>query len=201
MRLALITISALLVSLLIGCGGGAKEVSPLETLQKYVEAVKKKDTTQMKLLLSEATLKLHTDQAKAQNTTVDEIVKRETLFPPDQRVFSYKNVKVEGDKATIDVKNNFGSWDQIFLVRESGVWKIDKKGTAEQMIEKIESDVDSLDEQMDAERKKTEELLDKHESEFPAEAPNPVDSPKDPAVIEPPKAAETPVPAHSDIEK
>ena len=57
------------------------------------------------------------------------------FFPPDQRVFAYRNEKVEGDKATVDVKNNFGGWDQIFLVKENGSWKIDKKGTAQQIIQ------------------------------------------------------------------
>ena len=49
--------------------------------KEYTEAAKNKDLTKMKLLLSEATLKLHTDQAKAQKVTLDEIIQRETIFP------------------------------------------------------------------------------------------------------------------------
>jgi hypothetical protein len=166
-----------------GCGGETKESTPVDTLKKYTEAVMNKDTTQMKLLLSEATLKLHTDQAKAQNVTVDEIVQRETLFPPDQRNFSYKPAVIEGNKATVDVANNYGGYDQIILVKEGGIWKIDKKGTAQQMIKTIDTDVQNLDDQMDAERKKNEELLDKMDAASPTLSPTP-DPAGDPAAKE-----------------
>ena len=53
--------------------------TPLQTFKTYVRAIKQKDTTTMKLLLSNATIKMHEEQAKAQGLTVDDIVKRETL--------------------------------------------------------------------------------------------------------------------------
>ncbi|MDH3493051.1 MAG: DUF4878 domain-containing protein [Acidobacteriota bacterium] len=178
MRIAGFLFFAFVVAIAAACGEAEKERTPLETLQKYAEAAKNKDITQMKLLLSAATLKLHTEQAKTQGVTLDEIVQRETFFPIDQRVFSYRNEKTEGDKATVEVKNNFGSWDQIFLVKENGSWKIDKKGTAQQMIDQSDADVQDLDAQIEAERKKTEELLDQEEGK-PGTSPSasPIDEP------------------------
>jgi hypothetical protein len=194
MRIALITIILGTFVSLVGCGGGSVELTPLDTLKKYVQAVKDKDLTEMKLLLSEATLKLHTDQAKAQNVTLDEIVQRETLFPPDQNKFNHKPAKIEGNKATVEVENNFGGWDQIFLVKENGVWKIDKKGTAQQMIDEIDTGVQDLDDQMDAERKKTNELLDQDAAANPVPSPtvDPMQSPADADSGMPPASQDLP---------
>jgi uncharacterized lipoprotein len=140
----IILITAALAAL-AACGSDDKPASPVETLKAYTIAVKKKDVTTMKLLLSEGTLKLHQQEAKAQNVTLDDIVLRDTLFPPDQRIFDYRNEKIEGDKASVEVKNNFDSWDVISLVREDGIWKIDKKATSEQMIQEVETSTDDLD--------------------------------------------------------
>lgn len=147
-----------------GCPGTREARSPVDTLKDYVNAVKDKDTTQMKLLLSAETLKLHTEQANAQRVTLDEIVQRETFFPPDQRIFAYRNERIEGDTATVEVKNTFDGWDRIYLVRENGIWKIDKKGTAQEMIDQSERDVQKLEDQMEEERKKIDEQLDLDDS-------------------------------------
>ena len=148
------------LSLLAACGGEVAERTPVETLQKYHQAVIDKDITQMKLLLSEATLKLHADQAKLQNVTVDDIVQRETFFPASQRSFRYKPAKIDGNKATVEVENSFGGWDEVILVKESGGWKIDKKGTAQQIIEQGDIDVQKLNEQIDSQRDKINEQIE-----------------------------------------
>src|ERR1043165_7223011 len=118
--------------------GGSKELSPVDTFKEYVKAVKRKDTTTMKLLLSKATMKMHEQEAKAQNTTVDDIVKRETLFTESQTSVTYRNEKIDGDKATIEVKNSYGSWETVPFVREDGEWRIDKAGYADQMIKQAD---------------------------------------------------------------
>ncbi len=94
----------------------------------------------MRVLLSEATLKMHERQAVAQGTTVDEIVKRETLFTENQRTVEFRDEKIDGDKATLMVKNSYGSWETVPFVKEDGVWKIDKKGFADRMIMDIEQE-------------------------------------------------------------
>lgn len=177
MRLVLFTFVLCLLSLVAGCADPTADRSPVDTLKLYVNAIKDKDTTQMKLLLSEETLRLHTEQAKAQKVTLDEIVQRELFFPPGQRNFAYKNEKIEGNKATVEVKNSFGGWDLIYLVNENG-WKIDKKGTAQQMIDQSERDVQKLDDQIDADRKQIEEQLDREDSsKEPLKQESPAGSP------------------------
>jgi hypothetical protein len=127
----------LLTATLISCGE-AKPTTPLETFKTYAKAFKAKDTSTMKLLLSDKTLKMHEQEAKAQSTTIDEILRRETMIGENQRSVEYRDEKVEGDKATLQIRNVYGSWETLPFIREDGVWKIDKQGYAEQMIRDIE---------------------------------------------------------------
>ena len=99
----------------------------------------------MKLLLSTETLKMHGQEAKAQNVTLDEIVKRETLFSQTQTLVEFRNEKIDGDKATLEVKNSFGSWETVPFVMEEGNWKIDKKGYADRLMQEIEQNNQQLD--------------------------------------------------------
>ncbi|HEY0428044.1 MAG TPA: hypothetical protein VGC76_09715 [Pyrinomonadaceae bacterium] len=128
------------------CAGVApKPSTPLETLKSYTLAIKKKDTTAMKLLLSDASLKMAEQQAREQNTTVDEIVKNETLFTGNQTRLDYRSEKTEGERATIEVKNSTGAWDTVPFVLEDGIWKIDKQAIANQMMQQNELDQKRLD--------------------------------------------------------
>ena len=135
----------LLAASLIACGT-QKPATPLETFKTYTKAIKAKDTRTMKLLLSDATMKMHEKEAKAQGVSVDEIVKRETLFTQNQTSVDYRNEKIDGDKATLEVKNSFGSWETVPFVREDGVWKIDKQGYRDQMIMDMDESNRKLDE-------------------------------------------------------
>jgi hypothetical protein len=130
-----------LAASLLGCGE-QKPATPLETFKTYAKAAKQKDTATMKLLLSDATLKMHEQEAKAQGTSVDDILTRETMIGENQRSIEYRDEKVEGDRATLQVKNVYGSWENLPFVREDGVWKIDKQGYAEQIIRDIENQQD-----------------------------------------------------------
>jgi hypothetical protein len=134
-----------LAALTLACGSGTP-ATPLETFKSYTKAIKKKDTAAMKVLLSEATLKMHEQEAKAQGVTVDDIVKRETLFSENQTTVEYRDEKIDGDKATLMVKTGYGSWETVPFVREDGVWKIDKQGYANQIINDIDESQRRLDE-------------------------------------------------------
>jgi hypothetical protein len=127
---------------------GAKEMkpsTPLETLKSYTLAVKRKDTTTMKLLLSNASIQMAQTQANEKNTTLDEIVKNETFFTENPTRVEFRNQKIEGERATIEVKNAFNSWDTVAFVLEEGVWKIDKPSMANQMLQQNELDNKKLD--------------------------------------------------------
>jgi hypothetical protein len=67
-------------------------------------------------------------------------MKRETLFSETQRSVEFRNEKVDGDRATIEMKNSFNAWTTVPFVREEGVWKIDKQGFANQMMQQIEGE-------------------------------------------------------------
>ena len=127
------------------CSSESKPDTPIESFKTYVTAVKKKDTTKMKNLLSSESIKMHEQEAKAQNVTLDDIVKRETLFTEGQKTVEFRNQKIDGEKATIEVKNSFGSWETVPFVREDDEWKIDKKGYAEKLMQDIEQNNQQMD--------------------------------------------------------
>ena len=122
-----------LILTVMSCSGDKKPATPLETFKTYTKAIKAKDTNTMKLLLSNATVKMHEKEAKSQGVNIDDIVKRETLFAENQKELFFRDEKIDGEKATLEVKNSYGAWEKVPFVLEDGVWKIDKVGFADQM--------------------------------------------------------------------
>ncbi len=143
-KLVLVTMLPLV---LLACGAPKPPASPVETFETYVKALKKKDYTSAKILLSASTIKMHEQEAKAQNTTVDDIIKRGSLVADSQTTVKYRNEKIEGDKATIDIQNSFGAWETIHFVREDGVWKLDIAASAQDIIKAID-DQDKIFDQL-----------------------------------------------------
>jgi len=139
---------SLILFLAASCAGDDTPSTPLETFKTYTKAIKQKDTTTMKLLLSAETMKMHELEANAQNVTVDDIVKRETLFSEDQKTVRLRNEKIDGDTATLEVENSFGAWETVPFVREDDVWKIDKKGYRDRFIQEVEQDIQQFDDKI-----------------------------------------------------
>ncbi|MGI8409247.1 MAG: hypothetical protein ACR2M8_05140 [Pyrinomonadaceae bacterium] len=135
--------------LLAACSGETTPSTPIETFKTYTKAIKQKDTTTMKLLLSAETLKMHELEAKAQSVTVDDIVKRETLFSEGQTTVKLRNEKIDGETATLEVENSFGAWETVPFIKEDDVWKIDKKGYADRLMQEIEQNNQQLDDIID----------------------------------------------------
>ena len=145
MRIFCIVLAFLIVAATLAACGSDAARSPSDTFKEYVKASKKKDPTAMKILLSSATMKMHEQEAKAQNTTVDEIVKRETLLAPNQTSVDYRNEVINGDKASIQFKNAYGSWETLPFVKEDGQWKIDKAGYADQIMQQMDESNRKID--------------------------------------------------------
>lgn len=145
MRFYLRIIIFLLAGFLAACAETEKPSTPLETLKAYTTAIKKKDTTMMKLLLSDASIKMSEQEARAQNVTLDDVIKKETLFKPTQSNVEFRNEKIDGDRATIEMKDSFETWTTVLFLREEGIWKIDKHGIANQMILDFEREEKRLD--------------------------------------------------------
>ena len=136
----------LVVSLVAGaCVTEREPASPTQTFKTYTKAIKQKDTATMKLLLSRDTIKMHELEAQAQGVPLDDIIKRETLFAEDQKSVKYRNEKIDGNKATLEVENSFGAWETVPFVNEDGEWKIDKKGYAQMMMDENEKSNKELD--------------------------------------------------------
>jgi hypothetical protein len=135
----------LVVLVFSSCSSEKQPATPVETFQTYVKALKKKDLTTVKLLLSKDTIKMHEQEAKAEGVNLDDIVKRDTLLGEGQTTVEYRNEKIDGDKATLEFKNSYGVWETMPFVREDGEWKIDKKGYADQ----LERDVEQNSQQFD----------------------------------------------------
>lgn len=138
----IITLSVIFI---FACADAEKPSTPFNTLEAYTQAIRKKDTTQMKLLLSEASIKMADQEAKAQNVALDEIIKRETLFTENQKTVKYRNEKIDGEKATIEMMDSSDMWSIVPFVREEGVWKIDKQGIANRMMQEFEQNDKELD--------------------------------------------------------
>lgn len=92
----------------------------------------------MKMLLTAESLQMLEREAKAQGVTVDDVVKKETLFTENQKTVEFRNEKIDGQKATIEVKNQFGTWETVPFAFEDGQWKIDKKGYLDRFSSDIE---------------------------------------------------------------
>jgi uncharacterized lipoprotein len=145
MRFWLLTIVFLSAALGAACSAESKPDTPVETFKTYVTAVKLKDTTKMKLLLSSESIKMHEQEARAQSVTLDDIVQRDPLIMDGQKVVEFRNEKIEGETATLEVKDSFGTWTILPFVREENGWKIDKKGYADKMLQDVEQNNQQMD--------------------------------------------------------
>ncbi len=148
----------LLTSFLISCSGGEREpASPIETFKTYTKAIKQKDVETMKLLLSEATMKMNELEAQARGVSVDEVVRNETLFSEHQRTVKWRNEKINGDLATLEVENAMGQWETVPFILERGAWKIDKKGYAQRLMEEATKSSQELDSIIDQSRQQPQQ--------------------------------------------
>jgi hypothetical protein len=125
---------------MLACSSNQTPSTPIETLKTYLQAIKKKDVIKMKALLSKGSIKMAEDEAKAQNIKLDDVILRETLFSPNQKEIKVKNTKIDGETATIEVENSFGSFDRIPFVKEDGVWKIAKDKFADEFQKQVEEE-------------------------------------------------------------
>jgi len=120
LTLALIALAAL------ACGKTGNS-TPTEAWQTYYNAVKNTDVKAMKSISPKKYREQVEDAAKVENITVDEGLTRELKriaprFPatmPETR-----NEKIEGDKATLEIKNG-ENWSKVHLVKEDDGWKAD----------------------------------------------------------------------------
>jgi hypothetical protein len=113
---------------------------PTEILNTFVEASKTKDIEAMKRALSKGTMSLIEQSAQKKNTSVDELLKNEqgTLV---RELPETRNEKIEGDMATLEVKNvETGEFDEIPFVKEGGAWRL----ALDEIVEEINDEETSV---------------------------------------------------------
>jgi hypothetical protein len=122
----------LLVGLLLAAGIGvgiyflvkkSAPTTPTESWKAFYAAAQKKDLEAMKKLMSRDWLKFIQGY---KDKTVDEFIGGE-LAPGVSTKGSTetRNEKINGDKATIEMKTSDGQWMPVDFVREDGLWKLD----------------------------------------------------------------------------
>lgn len=150
MKLLTLFLSAIII--FTACSSTPKPQTPMETLKLYASSRKKKDVETMKSLLSEGSLKMSEDEAKAQNKPLDEIILNETLFAENVTQVEFRNEKKEGDNASIEVKNQFGTFDTVSFVKESGTWKIAKDKFKDNIMKSVDDQIKQMDDQINQSR-------------------------------------------------
>jgi Domain of unknown function (DUF4878) len=102
--------------------------TPADAFATYYEAIKRKDDAAIKNLFSKKTLETMEEQARKSNKTVDAVIKQgleEIGKDLPAEVPKMRNEKVEGDKATLEVRDEQkDKWELVHFVKEDGQWKL-----------------------------------------------------------------------------
>jgi hypothetical protein len=164
-KILTVALCALFIIGCISCGKfGTQGRTPTETIKALNEISKKKDPAAIKKLLSKGTLVRLEKAAKEQNTTSDELLKKDD-GAPFHELPEIRSEKIEGDKAIVIVKNEItGEDENIPFVKEDGEWKV------------------AFDEYLkDLERRLNEDMNKPIDTEIPASNSNSnsVEAPKD----------------------
>ena len=122
------TINALIVALALiafipACQKGS---SPTATFQAFYQSLKDKNVEAYKKTVSKASLQVLETRAMNMDKTLDEYIQQEMNKPssvlPDK--LETRNEKIEGDRATLELKNTEGGWKAVPFVKEDGQWKV-----------------------------------------------------------------------------
>jgi Domain of unknown function (DUF4878) len=100
--------------------------SPTRAFMAFYEASKSGDVEAVKRTLSKGSFDFLTAEAKKENKTLEAAL-TESLKNADvpKSTPEVRNEKIEGDTATIEVKDEkTNTWDSFKFVRENGEWKI-----------------------------------------------------------------------------
>ena len=121
-RRSVLAIITLLATALAGVACGKKNSTPTETFKVFYEAAKKKDAAGIKKTLSKGLLSKLEEEAKKSNKPFDEYLINVNL--PDT-LPETRNEKIDGDKATLEIKGRGDYWRPESFVKEDGEWKLD----------------------------------------------------------------------------
>lgn len=98
--------------------------TPTEAYKTFAVATINKDVATIKQSISKGSLQFIEASAKQQNKTVEEMFIGGEVENIERKIPEIRNEKIEGDTATIEVKNEMGIYDTIPLIKENGEWKV-----------------------------------------------------------------------------
>ena len=103
-----------------------KGPSPTVTFQAFYQSFKDKNVEAYKKAVSKSSLEVLERRAADLDKPLDEYIRQEMNKPgitlPDK--LETRNEKIEGDHATLEIKNNEGGWNTVPFVKEDGQWKV-----------------------------------------------------------------------------
>lgn len=127
-KIVLALVLALFALGAMACGGGNS--TPTKAVQTAFSAVKNKDVKALKSVMPKKSLDQMEQAAKAQGKSVDDMIKQmfdimdkgEMAKMPDK--IETQNESINGDNATVEVKDEKGQWQKVNLVKEDDGWKL-----------------------------------------------------------------------------
>jgi hypothetical protein len=121
-----VTVLVVLLCLIAPAAACKKGSSPTATVQAFYQSFKDKDVEAYKRTVSKEGLQVLTNRAEAMEKSLDEYIRMELNKPgvalPDK--LETRNEKIEGDRATLELKNIEGGWNTVPFVKEDGQWKV-----------------------------------------------------------------------------
>jgi putative heme iron utilization protein len=122
-RMLALTLALTLAALAAAACKGAGS-SPTATYKAAYAAMKNKDTAGFKKVLSKKDLAEIEDEAKQANKSSDDLLKEVMNTFKLPKSDESKDEKVNGDNATLQVKNEKDEWETINFIKEDGAWKM-----------------------------------------------------------------------------
>lgn len=111
----------------IACGKSGGNATPTQTFQTFYNAVKAKDAQALKSIIMKRDLEEMEAEAKKKNKSIDDFLKDEVIEQVGRKIPAQmpevRNEKIEGDTATLEVKDG-ENWRPARFVKEDGGWKM-----------------------------------------------------------------------------
>jgi hypothetical protein len=129
--------------LIAGCAPNQPSAgSPGDVLKQYVAASQRQDIAAMRSLLSKSSISYMEEKARPMKLSVDDVLKKETEVRL-QAAVETRNEKIEGDTATVEVKNpSTGAFDIKYpFVKENGAWKLARDRFIEEEMKKANDEI------------------------------------------------------------
>ena len=98
--------------------------SPTATYKAAYAAVKSKDAAAFKKLVTKKDLQELEDKAKKAGKSSDEMLKEAMNAFKLPKSDESKDEKIDGDKATLQIKNEKDEWKSVNFTKEDGEWKM-----------------------------------------------------------------------------